>query len=340
MTRAAALTSLPRVSFVIPVRDDAQRLRGCLDSIARNDYPADLVEVVVVDNGSKDGSVEAAREAGAVVVSQPRGRVAQLRNEGAAVASGRVLAFVDADHEICPGWIRAAVIGLSSQADVAAIGALCDPPRNANWVQTTYDRLRAKSAGRHDADWLGSGNLAIEHAAFDAVGGFDAALDSCEDVDLCNRLKTAGFRILSDSELRNVHLGDPSTLSAVFWGELWRGRNNLRVTLRGPRTARHLRSVMVPAVDLVAIGGALATAAFDRPVASLLCSLVVLALSFLRTTTMIRPPDWNRPIRVIQCFVVALVYDVARAFALIARTSHGSRRLRGESARVPANSHS
>ena len=56
---------LPRVSFVIPVQDDEVRLRRCLESIARNGYPADRREVVVVDNGSRDGSGRVAVEVGA-----------------------------------------------------------------------------------------------------------------------------------------------------------------------------------------------------------------------------------------------------------------------------------
>ena len=143
-----ALLSPLRVSFVIPVRDDARRLRACLDSIRRNHYPADLVEVIVVDNGSEDDSARVAREGRATVMSVRQGRVAELRNKGAAAARGEILAFVDADHEIGAGWIRAAATALSSDDRVVAAGALCDVPRDANWVQRQYDLLRAKPRGR------------------------------------------------------------------------------------------------------------------------------------------------------------------------------------------------
>ena len=46
----------PLVSFVIPVKNDAARLRRCLTSIVRNDYPRELIELIVVDNDSTDGS--------------------------------------------------------------------------------------------------------------------------------------------------------------------------------------------------------------------------------------------------------------------------------------------
>jgi GT2 family glycosyltransferase len=331
---------LPSVAFVIPVRDDAERLRVCLKSIARNDYPSHLVRVVVIDNGSTDGSGQVARDAGALVVAQPQGGAAQLRNAGAAAAAGQILAFVDADHEISDQWIRAAALDFSSNGDVAAVGALCDPPATANWVQRTYDRLRMKSDGRRDVDWLGSGNLAIRRAVFDEVGGFDLELQSCEDVDLCNRVKAAGYRVLSDSALRNVHFGDPSTLAALFRGELWRGRDNLKVTLRGPRTVRHFRSLLVPIVDVLAIVLAILAALAGRTSIAWLPLAIVPALALTRTAMMLRRDDWRAPVQLARCAAVALVYDLARALALLVRTSHRTRRLREPSSHVTANSHS
>src|SRR5437588_182439 len=98
---------LPSISFIIPVRNDARRLRDCLHTIVENSYPSDLVEVIVVDNGSTDGSDVVARECGAMVLRHAQGNVAALRNAGAASARGEILAFVDADHLLDPGWLPA-----------------------------------------------------------------------------------------------------------------------------------------------------------------------------------------------------------------------------------------
>src|SRR5205814_5569345 len=92
---------------------------------------------------------------------------------------------------------------------------------------------------------------------FEAVGAFDVSLETCEDVDLCNRLRAAGYRIVSDSRLRNIHHGDPRTLWDLFEGEIWRGRDNLRVSLRGPFTWRALPGVLIPVVNLIMIPAAL-----------------------------------------------------------------------------------
>jgi glycosyltransferase involved in cell wall biosynthesis len=221
------------------------RLQRCLTSIVRNDYPRDLIEIIVVDNESNDGSAAAARGFGAVIIKSPGDSVAAHRNRGARAALGSIIAFADSDHEIDRNWIQTAVEVLSDPT-VAATGSAYLTQPSPNWVQQQYDGMRSRPATREDVTWLGSGNFAVKRAAFERIGGYNAKLTACEDVDLCNRLRLAGQRIVADPNLRSVHFGDPRTLKALFYGELWRGRDNLRVTFSGPRTFRHLRSALIP----------------------------------------------------------------------------------------------
>ncbi len=331
-------TGVVRVSFVVPVRDDARRLERCVASIARNDYPRELVQIIIVDNGSRDDSAAVARAAGALVLTA-HGRVAELRNLGAQTAAGDVLAFVDADHEIDPHWIASAARALDAPA-VAAAGAPYSVPADANWVQRRYDTLRSRSPRPVDVDWLGSGNLAIRRDVFQEIGGFDVALETCEDVDLCNRLKLAGHRLVADPALRSIHFGDPATLRALFFGELWRGRNNLRVTWRGPRTFAHFRSLLVPIVDLIAIAGAAAALLVRAWPLALLCAAAGIGLAALKTIAMVKRAPRATVTVAVQSFVVAVAYDAARALALLASGSHGARRSSEHPTDVTADSHS
>src|SRR5262245_48214274 len=180
------------VTFIIPVKNDAQRLQRCLASLAAN--PGVWPEVIVVDNGSTDESAAVARAAGARVLSVPYKRVGQLRNDAAAIARGALLAFVDADHELTTTWIAAA-LDVMKPVDVGAAGALYVAPDGGTWVQGTYGALRGRTVGHADVRWLGSGNLIVRREAFEAIGGFDETLESCEDVDFCQRLRNAGWRL-------------------------------------------------------------------------------------------------------------------------------------------------
>lgn len=315
----------PLVSFVIPVRNDVLRLQRCLASIVRNGYPRALVEIVVVDNDSTDGSAAAARVYGAVVLTSSGASVAAHRNRGARAALGGIIAFVDSDHEIDRGWINTAVEVLAESGVAAAGSAYLTQPR-PNWVQQQYDSMRSRPVGREDVNWLGSGNFAVKRAAFEHVGGFNASLTACEDVDLCNRLRRAGHRVVADPGLRSIHFGDPKTLKALFYGELWRGRDNLRVTFTGPRTFRHLRSALVPIANLACLTAAIVSIAAGHPAMAVFFGLAALVPAGIKAAFIVRRQLRKGFVPAAQALAVAVVFDFARALALLARGSHRARR--------------
>jgi Glycosyl transferase family 2 len=319
----------PVLSFVVPVRNDAEHLRRCLESILAETREV-AAEIIVVDNGSTDRSVEVAKAAGARIIERPLERVAALRNAAARVATGEFLAFVDADHELRSGWTDAAILGLRD-ATVCATGAQYHAPTDGTWVQQMYDRFRRHQPGRRDVDWLPSGNVVIRRDVFNRIGGFDTSLETCEDVDFCQRLKATGGRLVADDRLRSIHRGDPKTLKALFLGELWRGRDNLRVSLRVPLTPRSLPGIAIPVVNLLALaaiaGGALTWglggSALMAGGAAVFSLLVAARAGALLSRT--RFAEWTAGVAV-QAMVVASVYDLARALALVARTGHEFRR--------------
>jgi hypothetical protein len=326
------VTGSPAISFVIPVRNDAVRLGRCLEAIRANRTPA-RIDVIVADNGSDDDSADVAASAGAAVVSVPGASVAHLRNVAAASTAGALVAFVDADHLIDSGWVSSA-LAVFSDRNIAAAGAPYSASAEANWVQRAYDRFRPMTIGQRDAEWLGSGNLIVRREVFESIQGFDATLEACEDVDLCNRLRAVGHRLVTDERLGSVHLGDPATLRALFFGELWRGRDNMRVTLRGPLTWRALPSLIVPVVGLLCLGAALGALWFGAWLGAI-AAVTFVALAALRAARMTWARRPSGPIDFVRCLAVAAVYDLARALALVVRGTHRTRReTAGESPRA------
>jgi GT2 family glycosyltransferase len=308
------------LTFVIPVRNDASSLIRCLDAIARQSSSTSF-QVVVADNGSSDGSADAARSRGARVIELPALRVGALRNQAALLAATPLIAFVDADHEIADGWVAAAR-ARCADPHVGAVGAPYSSPAGATWVQRIYDAFRHHRDVAEDVDWLGAGNLVVRRDAFVATGGFDTSLEACEDVDWCRRLKQAGYRLISDPQLRSVHYGDPASLRALFRSERWRGRNNVQVTLRGPLNATTLPSLLVPIVDLLALGIGVSALIAQHPTLSIGAAAVIVMFAVLRAVRV-----WQRLARrtafdLVRAFSVALVYDAARALALVSRAPH------------------
>ena len=314
---------VPDLSFVVPVRNAAAHLPRCLASIAA--AAPGRHEVIVVDNGSTDDSASLASKAGARVLSLPRARVGAVRNAGARAASGRIFAFVDADNEIDRGWVVACTAALAD-ASVGAAGLPYQAPSPPTWVQHLYDLLRFRPRARQDVQWLGAGNLAVRREVFEAVGGFDETLEACEDVALCLEIERAGFRIVAEPGMCSTHHGDPATLRALFVGELWRGRDNLRVSLRG--RWQSLPGVLMPVASLVLVGTLGVTLltgpwlGWNLPVLAL-SGLVSIAL--LRTAVIIRRGRLAQPKLWVQSLVVAFIFELGRAFALLGVASHRTR---------------
>lgn len=320
---ASAARAAPQISFIIPVRNDAARLARCLDSIAAASVGI-AHQVIVVDHASTDGSRDVALASGATTLRGTGRNVASLRNAGASRAAAPLLAFVDADNVLAPGWTGAALDSMLDER-IGGAGAAYHAPADGTWVQRTYDALRRHPELVEPAEWFGAGNMVVRRKAFSALGGFDESLESCEDVDFCFRLRTRGWTLMNVPTLRNVHLGDPPTLRRLFTSELWRGRDNLRVSLRAPWSIRNIVSTMTPVAQLASLpaaaiggvaGGPIGWSVFGIALAAGVAPIVG------RTAAMTRNAAMTNPGGISRCFAVAATYDAARALALIVHAGH------------------
>ena len=196
---------IPSVTVIIPVMDRAEELGRCLRSLERVRYPRELLEVIVVDDGSADDSVAVARAHGAsVVASGGRGLgPASSRNRGARAARGEILAFVDSDCTASSGWLEE-LVGRFGDPEVAAVGGRVEGMH----VATRLDRYEAQMSslslgvrersekGGDDTFYLPTCNLLVRKQAFLAAGGFREGMHVGEDVDLAWRLRDRGWRLV------------------------------------------------------------------------------------------------------------------------------------------------
>lgn len=234
--------SVPRVLVAIVSWNSAAHLAAAVKSV-----PAG-VPVVVVDNASTDGSADAARAAGARVVEAGTNlgfgpacnRAAQegapsetilFLNPDAALADGAsslaaLLAELDADPTVAAAAPRLTGDGqeefqlrrLPRLGGILREALLVDRlfPRNAGYRRDRYlDRPRDAA---FDVEQPAAAALLVRRAAFEAVGGFDAAFGPAwfEDVDLCAKLLEAGGRIRYVPSARATHVGGVS-MDALLW---------------------------------------------------------------------------------------------------------------------------
>ena len=177
-------------------RNEGERLRRCLESAT-----AQVNDVVYVDSGSTDGSLELAVQLGARVVAldltQPF-TAARARNAGAALAVEgkqhvRYLQFVDGDCELVSGWLAEARAFLESHPEVFAV---CGRRRERFPELAVYNRLC-------DLEWdtpIGQarafgGDVMIRSAPFQEVGGYRSDLIAGEDPELAIRLRQTGGQV-------------------------------------------------------------------------------------------------------------------------------------------------
>ncbi len=306
--------TLPTVGVIIPAKNEAGNIFRCIDSIRRTSYPQELIRIVVVDNGSTDDTARIAESFGASVLSRSQGTIASLRNAGAAEVDCTILAFLDADMEVSSHWLSTAVAALDEDG-VGAVGGLNAVPENTTWVDRTWFKHVSLRPDNGPVSWLGSGNLIIRKITFDAIGGWNSALETCEDLDLCDRLRS-DFRIMHLKNASAIHHGGFRSLREMFHKELWRGKNSLSRWKAISRDGRQAQSILLPMIHGICIIGFAAAIPFGV-VPALIGLAAANALPALRTSyTILRLRD-IRPAG--QFFAVWHTYYLARALSPFAK---------------------
>jgi glycosyltransferase involved in cell wall biosynthesis len=186
------MTSL---AVVIPVRDVAQVVGRCLDTVLPQAAEAGA-QVIVVDDASSDGTAGIADAAGAQVVRRARaGGPYVARNDGWRAAGADRIVFTDARARARPGWLRRLVSGLDDP-DVAVAGGdvvvSSGPTIAQRWAHTHQHLAADRSGSAHFLPFAPTCNMAVARSSLEMLGGF-RPLNSGGDVDLCWRAQLAGL---------------------------------------------------------------------------------------------------------------------------------------------------
>ncbi|MEJ6404886.1 glycosyltransferase family 2 protein [Yoonia sp. 2307UL14-13] len=205
------------VAVIIIGRNEGERLVRCLASI-----PKSVRHVVYVDSGSTDGSVAAAKAAGAEVVELDLTRpftAARARNAGWAALdqtdSIAYLQFVDGDCEIQPEWVKTARDFLQSSPKAAVV---CGRRRERFPDATIYNRLCDEEWDTPIGRALACGGDAMMRAdAFAAVDGFDPSLIAGEEPELCLRLRQKGWEVWRIDAEMTLH-----DAAMTRFGQFWK----------------------------------------------------------------------------------------------------------------------
>lgn len=257
----------PIVSIAVPMLNEAKYILSCLDSFAAQDYPLELLDLMVIDGGSDDGSrlvVEAyAKENPWVrVVDNPVGSAAAAFNVGMYQARGQVVCLFSSHGVADPDFVSASVRALhrSGAAGVggdyrhegtdgrsAAIGAAMVSPVGMASPHRFASEARDVDTISHPVYW---------RDAMLATGPFDEALKRNSDYEFNYRVRASGERLHFDPAIGSVYRPRP-TLNALFRQFWFYGKWKARVAERYPATLRP-RHLVAPAAVTGAVFAPLA----------------------------------------------------------------------------------
>lgn len=218
-------TSFPFVSIIVPVFNESKNLDKCLNSLLSQNYPKTRYELIVVDNGSTDDSVNIAKNYTNKVFIKEDVKVGGVRNYGAKQAKGEVLAFIDGDCVASEKWLSEAV-GYLGDKNVGGVGGGYLLRERPSWVERGWKLSSAKETRKVKA--LAGGSFILSRSLFEKLGGFNEKINAGEDTKLSVDITDLGLDLWFLEECYVIHLGYPDTLQGFFKRQFWHASSYLK----------------------------------------------------------------------------------------------------------------
>ena len=201
----------PFVSVIIPVYNDCDRLKQCLEILDAQTYPKQSYEVIVIDNNSTDdirSIVDGFEQA--TYEFEPVPGSYSARNKGLGVAKGDILGFTDSDCAPAANWIEQGVANILKYPGCGLVAGRIDfsfqDPHNPHPVEL-YDSLYFLQQEKYvEEDHFGAtANVFTTRQIFDTVGKFNATLKSGGDREWGERVYAAGYKQIYAADVKIAH---------------------------------------------------------------------------------------------------------------------------------------
>jgi GT2 family glycosyltransferase len=208
---------MPYISVIIPTYNRKESLQRTLAALSRQTYPAERFEIIIVSDGSTDGTGDAIR-AGSYpyrlrFLEQANSGPSVARNHGARAACGEVIVYVDDDIEPIDTFLEVHARAHEADEALVLIGPQSMPPeeRFPVWIAWEHQMLERQYTRFRSGEWqagpnnLYSGNFSVRRKHLIACGGFDEKFKRQEDVELGYRLEKLGLHFRFEGEADGYH---------------------------------------------------------------------------------------------------------------------------------------
>jgi len=303
----------PLVSVIIPAKNEEVLLSSVLTHLRVSiDVFAGACEVILVDNGSTDATCDVAVKQNCTIVVEPYLSIAGLRNLGARLARGSVLAFLDADCLVDPNWMKYCVERLSDRK-IGIVGTRAVPDfNNATWVEEGWFGLVSGVERPDYPRWIGSSNMFIRKDVFDEIGGFNESLVTAEDVDICTKAAQK-YKICLEKRICTIHLRESKTVMQMVKREVWRGKSSIRQILISSDKINEAKGLVIPMTVNILSGLTFIGLFQDTFYKWSFVLIVLLPLVMI----VYKKAIFNNVTDFKNVYVVSLIYLLSRTFAMI-----------------------
>jgi len=197
------------ISVIIPTFNAAKTLGSCLVNLTSRNANDEPVEVIIVDGGSSDNTLETAKAAGARIIQYDGKNPAKGRNQALAIAQGKIICFTNGDCIPGKDWLNIITAPLSNTSIIGCKGSYVTAQQNivARFVQLEYEEKYDRLRGEETIDFIDGYSAAYRRDILENNDGFDERFSSLEDQELSYRLASRGYKMVfvQEASVRHDH---------------------------------------------------------------------------------------------------------------------------------------